>query len=172
MKTLLLSHEKTVWNEVRTNNIGRDDATHTRYVYYCCTMYVLLLHFCCTGWTGSRVCPWARFFSAVFGTYVSAYTYLGSRADMRYVRIWYIIPHTKTKRSRTHVHACTRADFFFGMYQLETRFARIIRIVVLFMTHTVRLFVYLYTISTKCLVSCSYKYNTGKYKHVLSWVSW
>ena len=23
------------------------------------------------------------------------------------------------------MHACTRADFFFGMYQLETRFARI-----------------------------------------------
>ena len=40
------------------------------------------------------------------GTYVSTYTYLGSRADMRYVRIWYIIPHTKTKRSRTRVHAC------------------------------------------------------------------
>ena len=39
--------------------------------------------------------------------------------------MWYIIPHTKTKISRTHVHACTRADFFFGMYQLETRFARI-----------------------------------------------
>ena len=28
---------------------------------------------------------------------------------MRYVRMWYIIPHTKTKRSRTRVHACTRA---------------------------------------------------------------
>ena len=50
--------------------------------------------------------------------------------------MWYIIRHTKTKRSRTRVHACTRhactrhactrADFFFGMYQLETRFARII----------------------------------------------
>ena len=52
-------------------------------------------------------------------------TYLGSRADMRYVRMWYIIPHTKTKISRTRVHACTRADFLFGMYQLETRFARI-----------------------------------------------
>ena len=43
------------------------------------------------------------------GTYVSTYTYLGSRADMRYVRMWYIIPHTKTKISRTRVHACTRA---------------------------------------------------------------
>ena len=51
---------------------------------------------------------------------------------MRYVRMWYIIPHTKTKRSRTHVHACTRADFFFGMYQLETRFARIFRVRVRF----------------------------------------
>ena len=45
--------------------------------------------------------------------------------------MWYIIPHTKTKIiSRTHVHTCTRhtgtrADFFLGMYQLETRFARI-----------------------------------------------
>ena len=28
---------------------------------------------------------------------------------MRYVRMWYIIRHTKTKRSRTRVHACTRA---------------------------------------------------------------
>ena len=44
--------------------------------------------------------------------------------------MWYIIPHTKTKII-AHVHAAhghtgTRADFFFGMYQLETRFARII----------------------------------------------
>jgi len=59
-------------------------------------------------------------------------TYLGSRADMRYVRMWYIIRHTKTKII-ARVHTCTRhtahgtrADFFFGMYQLETRFARII----------------------------------------------
>ena len=48
---------------------------------------------------------------------------------MRYVRMWYIIRHTKTKIiARVHTctrHACTRADFFFGMYQLETRFARI-----------------------------------------------
>ena len=47
---------------------------------------------------------------------------------MRYVRMWYIIRHTKTKIiARVHTctrHACTRADFFFGMYQLETRFAR------------------------------------------------
>ena len=46
--------------------------------------------------------------------------------------MWYIIPHTKTKISRTQGHMDTRAhghtrtDFFFGMYQLETRFARII----------------------------------------------
>ena len=48
--------------------------------------------------------------------------------------MWYIIPHTKTKISRSHVHTCTRthvhtgtrADFFFGMYQLETCFARIV----------------------------------------------
>ena len=39
--------------------------------------------------------------------------------------MWYIIPHTRTKISRTRVHMGTRADFFFGMYQLETRFARI-----------------------------------------------
>ena len=43
--------------------------------------------------------------------------------------MWYIIPHTKTQDCCTgaHVHAAhgTRADFFFGMYQLETRFARI-----------------------------------------------
>ena len=58
-------------------------------------------------------------------------TYLGSRADMRYVRMWYIIRHTKTKII-ARVHTCTRhtahgtrADFFFGMYQLETRLARI-----------------------------------------------
>ena len=46
----------------------------------------------------------------------------------RYTVFWpYTIcrPNTKTKRSRTRVHACTRADFFFGMYRLETRFARI-----------------------------------------------
>ena len=55
-------------------------------------------------------------------------TYLGSRADMRYVRMWYIIRHTKTKIiARVHTAHGTRADFFFGMYQLETRFARIIR---------------------------------------------
>ena len=28
--------------------------------------------------------------------------------------------------TRAHGHTGTRADFFFGMYQLETRFARII----------------------------------------------
>ena len=49
--------------------------------------------------------------------------------------MWYTIPHTKTKIiNRTHVHTYvhtaqehtgTRADFFGGMYQLETRFARI-----------------------------------------------
>ena len=44
---------------------------------------------------------------------VSTYTYLGSRADMRYVRMWYIIPHTKTKRSRTRVH--TRRLFFWDV---------------------------------------------------------
>ena len=45
--------------------------------------------------------------------------------------MWYIIRHTKTKII-ARVHMCTRhtahgtrADFFFGMYQLETRFARI-----------------------------------------------
>ena len=43
--------------------------------------------------------------------------------------MWYIMPHTKTKII-AHVHAAhghtgTRADFFFGMYQLETRFDRI-----------------------------------------------
>ena len=43
--------------------------------------------------------------------------------------MWYIIPHTKTKII-AHVHTCTRhagthADFLFGMYKLETRFARI-----------------------------------------------
>ena len=40
--------------------------------------------------------------------------------------MWYIIPHTKTKII-AHVHAAhghTRRQFF-GMYQLETRFARI-----------------------------------------------
>ena len=45
---------------------------------------------------------------------------------MRYVRMWYIIRHTKTKIiARVHTAHGTRADFFFGMYQLETRFARI-----------------------------------------------
>ena len=34
-------------------------------------------------------------------------TYLGSRADMRYVRMWYIIRHTKTKII-ARVHTCTR----------------------------------------------------------------
>ena len=43
--------------------------------------------------------------------------------------MWYI-PHTKTKII-AHVHTArghtgTRADFFFGMYPLQTRFARII----------------------------------------------
>ena len=47
---------------------------------------------------------------------------------MRYVRMWYIIRHTKTKIiARVHTAHGTRADFFFGMYQLETRFARIIK---------------------------------------------
>ena len=43
----------------------------------------------------------------------------------RYTVFWpYTIcrPNTKTKRSRTRGHACR---LFFGMYQLETRFARI-----------------------------------------------
>ena len=45
-------------------------------------------------------------------------------------RVWpYTIcrPNTKTKISRTRGHTTqrhTRTDFFFGMYQLETRFAR------------------------------------------------
>ena len=48
--------------------------------------------------------------------------------------MWYIIPHTKTKII-AHVHTArghtgTRADFFFGLYQLETRFARIIMIII------------------------------------------
>ena len=68
-----------------------------------------------------------------YGDVALVHTYLHIRilgAELRYVRMWYIIRHTKTKRSRTRVHACTRhactrADFFFGMYQLETRFARI-----------------------------------------------
>ena len=67
------------------------------------------------------------------GDVALVHTYLHIRilgAELRYVRMWYIIRQTKTKRSRTRVHACTRhactrADFFFGMYQLETRFARI-----------------------------------------------
>ena len=47
--------------------------------------------------------------------------------------VWYIILHTKTKII-AHVHAAhghtgTREDIFFGMYQLETRFARIILVV-------------------------------------------
>ena len=33
--------------------------------------------------------------------------------------------HTKTKISRTRVHTGRRTDFFWGVYQLETRFARI-----------------------------------------------
>ena len=33
MKTLLLSHEKTVWYEVRTNNIGHGATRHTRGTY-------------------------------------------------------------------------------------------------------------------------------------------
>ena len=50
----------------------------------------------------------------------------------RYTVSWpYTIcrPNTKTKISRTRGHTTrrhTRTDFFFGMYQLETRFARII----------------------------------------------
>ena len=47
--------------------------------------------------------------------------------------MWYIIPHTKTKII-AHVHEAhghTRTDFFFGMYQLETRFARIISVILL-----------------------------------------
>ena len=50
------------------------------------------------------------------------YVYVGRQ---RYTVIWpYTVcrRNTKTKISRTH----TRTDFFFGMYQLETRFARII----------------------------------------------
>ena len=48
----------------------------------------------------------------------------------RYTVFWpYTIcrPNTKTKISRTRGHTThrhTRTDFFFGMYQLETRFAR------------------------------------------------
>ena len=34
--------------------------------------------------------------------------------------------HTKTNISRTRVHTGRRTDFFLGVYQLETRFARII----------------------------------------------
>ena len=51
----------------------------------------------------------------------------------RYTVFWpYTIcrPNTKTKISRTRGHTThrhTRTDFFFGMYQLETRFARINR---------------------------------------------
>ena len=50
----------------------------------------------------------------------------------RYTVFWpYTIcrPNTKTKTSRTRGHTThrhTRTDFFFGMYKLETRFARII----------------------------------------------
>ena len=29
--------------------------------------------------------------------------------------MWYIIPHIKTKISRTRVHTCTRTDFFFNV---------------------------------------------------------
>ena len=52
------------------------------------------------------------------------YVYVGRH---RYTVFWpYTVcrPKTKTKISRTH----TRTDFVFGMYQLETRFARIIRL--------------------------------------------
>ena len=45
------------------------------------------------------------------GDVALVHTYLHIRilgAELRYVRMWYIIPHTKTKRSRTGVHACTR----------------------------------------------------------------
>ena len=49
----------------------------------------------------------------------------------RYTVFWpYTIcrPNTKTKISRTRGHTThrhTRTDFFLGVYQLETRFARI-----------------------------------------------
>ena len=45
------------------------------------------------------------------GDVALVHTYLHIRilgAELRYVRMWYIIRHTKTKRSRTRVHACTR----------------------------------------------------------------
>ena len=45
----------------------------------------------------------------------------------RYTVIWpYTVcgRNTKTKISRTRVHTGTLTDFFFGMYQLETRLAR------------------------------------------------
>ena len=41
--------------------------------------------------------------------------------------MWYIIPHTKPRLLHTCTrHTGTRADFFFGMYPLETRSPRII----------------------------------------------
>ena len=77
--------------------------------------------------------------------------------------MWYIIPHTKTKIT-AHVHAAlghtgTRADFFFGMYQLETRFARItlIRVGIILSTILLKSIVFMFTDGVKFNTSVVFK---------------
>ena len=67
---------------------------------------------------------------SVFFSLVPGARWYPTLKPRQYFCMWYIIPHTKTKMI-AHVHTCTRhtgtrGRIFFGMCQLETRFARII----------------------------------------------
>ena len=103
----------------------------------CSTSCVLFSYWCKNIFDLTAESFACTFFSSCFffvfgcspGTYVSTYTYLGSRLirdtyvliQGTYVCGTKYVPHTKTKICRTHTRA-----FFLGMYQFETRFARII----------------------------------------------